>query len=146
MDQLDQETVKRVWQRVQGGGEPGDPTPEQMALWEQTEAKRCLWLSKRLPAADGRKLQNIAAESQEHSRILLGICRMQRGEKPKIPMVPPLRGTPMQQLQQGYGQKMRLAAQYEKCAGDSAFGSVYQSMAQKEKAHAQHLLAMLGKY
>ncbi len=144
MDSLDQETVKRVWQRVQSGEEFADP--EQMALWEQTEANRCLWLSKHLPAADGKNLQKMAAESREHSRILLGICRMQRGKKPKIPMVPSLRGTPMQQLQQGYGQKMRLAGQYEKCARDSAFGSLYQSMAEKEKAHAGYLLSLFGKY
>jgi hypothetical protein len=71
---------------------------------------------------------------------------MERGEKPKNLPASPLRGTPLQQLQQGYGQKMRLAAEYETCADDPSFGHLYRRMAEREKSHAGYLLALLGKY
>ena len=148
METIDPEMARRVWQRVQGTGDPSPVGPDLPTMIQQelADAAAYLHLSRLFSGHYGQLLRQMYHQEQAHAACLKGVCRVTTGKRcsPRLPKI--LREKPLLTLQRCYQRELQSAAQYEARAGDSRFGQTFARLAQQEQEHCRILLELLGTF
>lgn len=144
MEQLDRETVRKIWQRVQAQA-PRQPVG-QSCLWREKEWILAGWyarLAGRLPGQKKRLLR-LAQQSRSHAATLSGICRLQ-GIK-----MPPFREdrqaySTRQLLQLCYRESLQLTRLYRSLAAEPQHGEIFEKLADEASSQRHNILEIMGK-
>lgn len=146
MEHIDPVTAARVWQRVQGPTQPGDPAQglAELIAQEWTDAANYLHLSRRLNGRDSAIARRIFEEEQSHTACLKGIYTLITGQRPSVKAVAPEQDDPEALLRRCYGREMRCLAQYEARSGHPEYGPVFARLADQEREHCRLVLQLLG--
>jgi len=149
MESIDLKKAAAVWQRVQGHTQPVQPDIDPQSLLpiiaeEWIDATTYLSLSRRLRGKESALLRKMAEQEQSHAACLKGLYVLLSGEHPHF-RTPPASAEPVEQLlRRCYGREMHCLAQYENRSDDPRYGPVFVKLAQQEREHCRHILALLG--
>ena len=147
MEQPDQAMTRRVWQRVTGQtGHTEQPLPQNPKTMIATEEQIRLTLLHLMQIApmDRQAFAALASDCARHIRILQGIHMLQNGCKAQVRGVAQTMSTPTHCLQRLYALTLQSAEQYGRLSSDTAYGTVFQALADTKAKHCAIVLQLLG--
>ena len=139
MEQLNEEMIRSVWQRVQA--EQAAVCPEAFSGREEALRRSLLRLSSRYTGQQQAQLRKMAAQCAQAANVLRGMCILGSGQKP----VNHGSVKPDALLRRCYGELMALLRAYEQRATDPQFGPVFSGLARQKQQQCHQLLALAGK-
>ena len=143
MEQIDQQLQRRVWERVQGIGEP--PRDPWRALLYPAQENGAVYqtLSMQMGQRVGEKLRKLHREQRRCVACIKGLCRL-RGEPVKTPVVQLPKEPARRALEKCYHREKRMWEDCENLAADSEHGVVFGRLAQQAREHCVTILEILG--
>ena len=146
--ELDRETQRRVWERVQRREPVQMPdlkreNPKQLLYPMQENSGAYQNLSRQLPGKSGEKLRRLHQEQQSAIACVKGICRL-RGEQVKVPNLTAPKEPPRRALEKCYHREMQLCKECESRTADPEHGVVYSRLARQAREHCVTILELLG--
>ena len=140
----------RVWQRVQDGKQPPEPSrPVEnlpALILEQLQLSSAYrQLAGRMNSKDGAVLIRLEREANMQATCLKGIVALMNGFSPQSAGASQqLSGTDAI-LRRCYGAELRLLKAYENRISDAEYGPVFDRMAARGREHCYVLLELIGK-
>ncbi len=132
MEELNQQTIHDVWQRVQRKPTPGD-SPDLMPLIAglRQEASILSALYKRTNRA---AIQPLIKQVASHISCIKGMMNLS-GQRPQAPPLPQPKNEPTSALlRRGYTHILGRLTEYEKRTSDAAFGPVFHTLAAETRS------------
>lgn len=139
MEQLNEEMIRSVWQRVQA--EQVEVSPEELSGREEVLGRALLRLSSRYAGQRQLQLRKMAAQCAQAANVLRGMCILGSGQRPSNRSS--VKADAL--LRRCYGELMALLRAYEKRASDPQFGPVFSGLARQKQQQCHQLLALAGK-
>ena len=118
MEHFDENMARRVWSRVQGKSDTGNPKPEMpqpdtlatlvlltAQVWQNLTA-----LSRGVKENHRRQVQQMARQYQKRAMTLQGLCKLQQGKTVSIPRLQQQKVSPQQLCRSCIGDMQKLIA------------------------------------
>lgn len=146
MDNFSEETVRKIWQRVQQSHTPPSERPDLCAMAQRELSTAAIYdiLARRIPGSSGRQLGEFARRERSHAASIKGICAVTYGKCPPIPITAPGNAATPVLLRRCYGLKQQAVAQYEKLSENPDYGSIFRQLGEEEHRQLIFLLQLLG--
>lgn len=145
MEHYDSQMAARVWQRVQIGSAPEDPTADILLFLQEelTELSRYHQLSGTLGSAS-KLLPQLIKSTQQCTATLRGICLLLANTSPEVKPFPLPKELPVSALRRSYGATLRRISRYEHWSSHSEYGPGFLKLTELSRQRCQHLLQLLG--
>lgn len=141
MEQMNEETIRNIWKRVQSQNQQVVSEPEKLAERERIVRQSLLRLSNQYTGHRQMILRRMAAQCAEAANVLRGMCILGAGERSG--RTEPIRTDAL--LRRCYGELLALLRVYEQHVSDPQFGPVFSGLAKQKQQQCHQLLALAGK-
>lgn len=147
MDNVDNEVLTRVWQRVHPSSETPLLTPSQLSDFLYCEGRLAttyLQLLRRHKGPSGKLYQRLYQQKRSNIATLRGICALMGCQCTSPDRIKPYEGHPDSVLRRCYRDTLQYADLYHVHCTHPEFGSVFLHLVQQSRHHCQILVQLMG--
>ena len=135
---------ERVWQRIAGQSVPEREDLRQLMYLAMEQVSAMGHLAEAMTGRPQHTAKQLYAESRRSLNMLRGIQRMSGGFLPQMRDLPVSRVQPAKLTEQCFHRSGRLLTEYASRVMDPEFGTVWQVLADRERASAAQLAELAG--
>ena len=148
MEHLDQETQRRVWQRVQSRDPVQMPqlpveNVKTLLLTARENLAAYTWLQKQMGMKHREAMNGLVRETRKSIACLQGIGRLQ-GEPVRISIMKPVPDHPRRTLEKCYHRERKLWDAWQNRREDPEFGVVFHKLSRQAREHCAVIMEILG--